>query len=321
MAVNNTHIELAWLEDFLALCESGNFTRAAERRYLTQPAFSRRIRLLEDWMDVELFNRSTHPVQLTEAGAQFQPVAREVLNRMVIARASAQAAKLAATHSLRFCATHVLSLTFFPAWLRSLESRLQVGPIQLVSDTLQACEDLMLQHRAELLICHYHADLRGRLDTADFESICIGVDTLVPVGGCSMRNGHVPLGDDTTPTLLDYGPESGLGRIVRAFRKSTDASSETKVSFTSHLATVLKAMALDGRGVAWLPRSLIQDELDAGKLIDLSPAMVHIPVEVHLFRRRDATSGMVDALWKAAGLSPVAACEPKCETHHVHALD
>ena len=48
-------MEFIWLEDFLALVDSGNFSRAAELRHVTQPAFSRRIRALEDWVGVDLF--------------------------------------------------------------------------------------------------------------------------------------------------------------------------------------------------------------------------------------------------------------------------
>lgn len=57
-------MNLSWLEDFLALAESGNFSRAAERRHMTQPAFSRRIRAFEDWLGVALFDRGSHPVTL-----------------------------------------------------------------------------------------------------------------------------------------------------------------------------------------------------------------------------------------------------------------
>jgi DNA-binding transcriptional LysR family regulator len=51
-------LELVWLEDFSALAEYGSFVRAAEARHVTQPAFSRRVRALENWMGVELFVRT-----------------------------------------------------------------------------------------------------------------------------------------------------------------------------------------------------------------------------------------------------------------------
>jgi hypothetical protein len=60
-----TIMELDWLEDFLALVEHQHFGRAAEARNVSQPAFSRRIRLLETWLGAPLFNRDTHRVALT----------------------------------------------------------------------------------------------------------------------------------------------------------------------------------------------------------------------------------------------------------------
>ncbi len=41
-------MDLIWLEDFLAIAEEGGFSRAAERRHVTQPALSRRIKVLEE---------------------------------------------------------------------------------------------------------------------------------------------------------------------------------------------------------------------------------------------------------------------------------
>src|SRR4029078_11776324 len=73
-------MELIWLEDYLALSETLNFSRAAEARHITQPAFSRRIRALENWIGAELFIRTTHGVALTPAGEHFHNQA-EVLTR------------------------------------------------------------------------------------------------------------------------------------------------------------------------------------------------------------------------------------------------
>ncbi|HEX2474430.1 MAG TPA: LysR family transcriptional regulator, partial [Lacipirellulaceae bacterium] len=62
-------MDLDWLKDFLALAEQGNFSRAADVRNVTQPAFSRRIRAMEDWIGVPLFVRGAQGTSLTPAGA------------------------------------------------------------------------------------------------------------------------------------------------------------------------------------------------------------------------------------------------------------
>ena len=62
------NISIQALKAFRAAAEMGNFTRAAERVYLSQPAFSRLISALEKDLGVTLFRRSTRQVELTEEG-------------------------------------------------------------------------------------------------------------------------------------------------------------------------------------------------------------------------------------------------------------
>ena len=106
-------MDAAWLEDFLALVDLGHFSRAAEQRNITQPAFSRRVRALEDWVGTPLFVRDAQPVMLTAAGERFRPVAEEILRRLFQGREAAREAGLMAASTLRFASTQVLSLTFF----------------------------------------------------------------------------------------------------------------------------------------------------------------------------------------------------------------
>jgi DNA-binding transcriptional LysR family regulator len=73
-------ISLRQLRFFTALAESANFSRAAERMTVSQPALSAAIRQIEDHMGLRLFDRSTHHVALTEAGAAFLPHARRLLS-------------------------------------------------------------------------------------------------------------------------------------------------------------------------------------------------------------------------------------------------
>ena len=63
-----------------------------------------------------------------------------------------------------FAATHALSFTFLPRWLRGLESRTTLGPITLVSDVLQRCEALMLQSQVQFVLSHAHPKAPGALD-------------------------------------------------------------------------------------------------------------------------------------------------------------
>ena len=64
-------MDTEWLKDFEVLCAQKNFSRAAEERNVSQPAFSRRIRSLEEEVGVRLINRQTLPLSPTPAGEVF----------------------------------------------------------------------------------------------------------------------------------------------------------------------------------------------------------------------------------------------------------
>ncbi len=65
-------MDFKWLEDFISVANTGNFSKSADQRNVTQPAFSRRIRSLEDWLGTTLIDRSSYPAKLTESGRAFR---------------------------------------------------------------------------------------------------------------------------------------------------------------------------------------------------------------------------------------------------------
>lgn len=81
-------MDIKWMQDFLSLARTHSFSRAAEERHITQPALSRRIRALEEWVGVELVDRSTQPLRLTAAGKHYQRHVEEVLHALLETRAS-----------------------------------------------------------------------------------------------------------------------------------------------------------------------------------------------------------------------------------------
>src|SRR5690349_16156955 len=72
-------IELRHLRAFVAVAEELNFSRAAQKLFVSQPALSRQIRGLERILGCEVFRRSTQRVELTLAGESLLVRARTLL--------------------------------------------------------------------------------------------------------------------------------------------------------------------------------------------------------------------------------------------------
>lgn len=299
---------MAWLEDFIALAKSGNFSRAAEARAIAQPAFSRHIRSLEEWLGVDLVNRSAHPAGLTAAGQRFLPLLEEVLAGLEAARIKARAAQDEETASLRFAVTHVLSLYFFPQWLSSWEDHIRLGPVQTMSDNSQACEDLMLQRSVQFVMCYGHPHVPGRLDDGLYPVLELDKELLIPV---CVANGQgqplYPLSSKDKLPIMVYTEASALGRIMKQELKGVFSSPSgtpqipgASVVFTAHNALLLKTMILKGKGVAWLPARLINEELKTGTLVDAGFGRWQIPLEIRLYRQRADMAKVAETLWQVA---------------------
>lgn len=292
-------MNISWLEDFLVLASVGNFSRAAEDRHMTQPAFGRRVRALEEWLGTELFDRSTQPVKLTEAGQWFQAIAPELLAEIARLPGAARAVAEANSKSLRFAATHALSLTFVPGWLRRFEAHTMAGTLQLESDMLHRCEALLAQSKVQFVLCHAHAQAPSQLQMQGYPSICVGIDVLHPVSAMGPKGQalHQLERPGTVAPLLAYSTESGLGTILHKTIDHALGALQTQTVFTAHLASVLRTMALEGRGIAWLPQSLVGDDLAAGTLVAAATEAWNIDLEIRVYRAHSQLGNAAEALW------------------------
>jgi len=296
-------LDTDWLEDFLAILDSGGFSRAAEVRHVTQSALSRRIRSLEDWVGAPLFNRTTQSVTLSPAGEAFRVTAEETLRRLAVGRVEAMERAQDDSGILRFASTNALSLVFFPVWLRRVEATLPFhANIQLVASHMEACERIMMHGEAQFLLCHYHPAASTALSAGQFRSLKIGSDVLMPVSAPQSGADDEPLyalpGQPDAPLpYLSYRSESGMGRIVSTVRNASRLKAWLKPTFTSHLAKLLVTMALERRGMAWLPQSLIGEYRDSGALVRAGDTDWDVPIEIHIFRAVPRQSPMAEKLW------------------------
>ncbi|SEK62081.1 transcriptional regulator, LysR family [Roseateles sp. YR242] len=300
-------MNLTWIDDFMALAASGNFSRAAEERHMTQPAFSRRIRALEEWLGVDLFDRNTQPARVTPAGEWFRKAAQDLQAHVTRVPLEARAVAEASSRTLRLAATHALSFTFLPRWLHTLEQRLPVGPVQLDSDVHEKCEALLLKGQVQFVLTHGHASVRGALDEAGYPFAVLGSDRLLPVsapdaGGAPMHRlvEDTVGGVEVAGKLLTYGFESGIGRLLRELKGAPYARLAAQAGMTAQLASVLRTMAMDGRGLAWLPEILVSSDLASGRLVLAAGPAWTIDLALRLYRDRGALGEAADAFWAAA---------------------
>jgi DNA-binding transcriptional LysR family regulator len=175
--------------------------------------------------------------------------------------------------------------------------------VQLISDVLERCESLMLESKVQFVLSHAHPKAPGALDSEAYASARIGEDVLVAVSatgeGGEPRHRLGDGGANTVP-ILQYPEQSGLGRIIRAVVGRRLEALPAQIVFTAHLASVLRTMALDGRGIAWLPRTLVDDDLESGRLAPATGEEWNIPLEIRLYRDRESSDKAAEAFWSTA---------------------
>jgi LysR family transcriptional regulator, hypochlorite-specific transcription factor HypT len=294
-------MELKWLEDFLSLAETRNFSRSAELRFTTQPAFSRRIKALEDWVGATLIDRSAQPVALTEAGANFRSLAEEVVRQLYQGREEIHLASVNVASAIKVAATHSLSLTFFPRWIRAIEAASGALNIRLDSGHAGACVQMMQHGDCQFMLCHTHPSVEVGLDPRQFIAQRVGTDRLLPVSrpdAAGKALDSLDAAADKPCRYLAYAETSAIGRAVEHMLRHSPRHVHLEKVFVSRLAAVLKSMVMEGRGLAWMPESHVAQELATGELVRAGAADWDLEVEITIFRPRDHLSEAAESFWR-----------------------
>jgi DNA-binding transcriptional LysR family regulator len=298
-------METKWLEDFVSLAETRSFSRSAQLRHVTQPAFSRRIQALEAWAGIDLVDRSSYPTRLTPAGQTLHSQALDILSALQVARNLMRSHQATGLDQIEFAAPHSLAFSFFPHWVMDLREQFGLFKSRLSALNVHDAMMQLTEGSCDLLLAYDHPSQPLQLNPERYELLILGHETLAAYAKAG-PDGE-PLftlpgrGSERIP-YLGYGSGAYLGRLVEAMLKQSDEPLRLDPLYETDMAEGLKAMAVEGHGLAFLPGSSVRKEIKGRRLVRAAaPGLFELSMEVRVYRERPElarhTKPAAQALW------------------------
>jgi len=282
-------MELTWLEDLFLLLEEKSISRAAQRRHVTQPAYSRRIRQLEQWLGVELVDRSTKPIKIRDTGLALEDGVRDLVNRFYALRNKVHET----SERITFVAQHTLAISIFPTLIREVKVQLPEPSYRVVPANYDECETLFY-NEADFLLCYQSPQRHFDFSHKTVRKLNLGKDRLIPVATKQLADQLGPVSPGMAIPLLMYQQggflaealaASCLPEVIREYR--VDSMCESAFSAS------LKEMVLADMGIAWLAGALIKQELADNKVITYADELGEIELDIVLYYRDEELAAKV----------------------------
>jgi len=287
-------MRLDWLEDLVAIIESGSFNEAAARRFVTQPAFSRRIRAIEEYIGVELFDRDRKPAALKPTTSVHQ----EDIKRLV-----AQTKEL--IHELRrqsresfnrivLASQHSLTATLVPKIVQALSERMDAS-VRLRSANRDECHALLMTKQADLLI-NYLSSAEAGADPERFvERAIMGTELFIPVSAPSTLDAWLEQGE---LPVVAYPNEAFFGRIFNdEVLPQMPRPELVRRKVETALTFAALELAVNRVGVAWVPESLARGPVALGQLCILADTLPSAPLTLAALRLAGPHSPAEEFVW------------------------
>ncbi len=291
-------MRLEWLEDVLAVAETGSFQEAADRRRLTQSAFSRRIQHIEEQIGVELFDRSRKPVQLLPTTADHRDQIVRLANDLRQLVSDLRRGKRMAANRIAIASQHALTTSLAPLIVRGILARNDAAHIRLRSANLDECFSLLLSRQVDIAIVYRLPGEDHPIGQSFVETVTIGADRLVPVFSAQeiadlnlqFESGKLP--------YVSFPQEVFLGGVLdRIILPRLHHMTRPVPKAETALTLAALELAVVGVAVAWVPMSLARARISDGTLVDLSGRLPSCQLDVTSVRLFGNPWPVADSIW------------------------
>lgn len=260
-------MEIQQLKAFVAVADSGSFSVSAERLHLSQPAVSKRIRALEDTLDVRLLDRIGRRVQLTAAGATLLPRARRVLADLDDIETEIRDLSGRIAGVLEIATSHHIGLHRLPPLLRRFDSAYPAVRLEMHFVDSEEASELLEQGAAELAVVTLDPEGPAKLTAEP-----LWHDPLVFLAAPDhplAARAEVTLSELAAHTAILPDMATFTGRIVAGLFAEAGLTLTARLA-TNYLETV-RMMAAVGLGWTVLPATMADARLAVLEIADAPP--------------------------------------------------
>jgi LysR family hydrogen peroxide-inducible transcriptional activator len=241
-------VELSEIRYFLAVCETLNFSRAADRCHITQPALSRAVQKLELELGSQLFRRDKGQVQLTEFGRMMRPHLQDVLSRRDHARTVARSFLKLEAAPLTLGVMCTIGPVLFVGFLNTFRERHPGVEVTVVESVPARLSELVLNGSLDVALMAQPGEFDERLN-----AIAVYRERF----GLAFPTGH-PFEQRNTLHVTDVRDETYLSRVNCEYRDYLidlcgEHGVEFQRGFRSEREDWIMTMVAAGMGICFLP--------------------------------------------------------------------
>lgn len=287
-------MRLEWIDDILAVLDCGSLAQAAEKRGLTQSAFTRRARTIEEIIGASLFDRRRKPITLMPGVHTLAPELRELSERLHRMRHMLKTASQHSGKRLTFVCQHALTTTISPQIVRATARDGEIS-VRVHSGNQDACLMQLLSKEADIAIMYAIPDEPETEMGRVFETEDLGEDRLVPV--CAPALCDRASGSDIP--IIAYPADVFLGQVfARMILPRLPKGAATVPIAETALTLAMLQLVIGEIGIAWLPVSLVEQALSRGEVMRIDDRLPAQTLDIKMVRLRAAQTERSETTWQ-----------------------
>ena len=285
---------LKQLEALVWIADLGSFRKAAQHLNTTQPNISSRIAGLEQGLGVVLMQRDAGSVRMTEQGRAILEQARRVLREAETLVETAQRSDLIEDR-LRLGVTELIASTWLPDYLRRLKEAYPGVAVELTVDLSRNLDEGLEQNTLDLAVQNapFGTKAAGEIALGRFPYVWVA-----EAGIAAALPGRCGVADLIPHSIITHARHTQAYDELAAYAAAKGLATARIVPCNS--LSFCPQMALDGLGVALLPKALVERSDAGARLVvldvDWLPSALRFAARFHKGR----ASGLVE---RAAGIA------------------